>query len=145
MRRVDSTLGGPPLTSEIQMKSGRITREVLSPKPLGVACGLVLAGILVAGLWPFHSPRNRVTWVAGGNGLHFGRHGIVLSSGKFKAANMLADAPCSLEIWIEPDRTAGGGTFFAIYAPENPWQFSLHQSITDLELQIDFRQGRFRT
>jgi VanZ family protein len=58
---------------------------------------------------------------------------------------MPADAPCSLEIWIEPDRTAGGGTLFAIYAPESPWQFSLHQSITDLELQTDLRHGRLRT
>jgi VanZ family protein len=86
-----------------------------------------------------------VTWFAGGNGLHFGRHGVVLSSGKFKATNMPADAPCSLEVWLEPDRTAGGGTILAFYAPENPRQFSLHQSITDLDLQSDFRHGRFRT
>jgi len=145
MKRVDTMSGGPPLASEIPMKSGQINREVLNPKLLGVACGLVLASMLVAGLWPFHSPRNRVTWFAGGNGLHFGRHGVVLSSGKLKATNMPADAPCSLEVWLEPDRTAGGGTILAFYAPENPRQFSLHQSITDLDLQSDFRHGRFRT
>ncbi len=86
-----------------------------------------------------------MTWVAGGNGLHFGRHGAILSSGKFKAANAPADAPCSLEIWFEPDLTAASATLFAFYAPGNPRQFSLNQSITDLAMQSDIRDGRYRT
>ncbi|MGD0310449.1 MAG: hypothetical protein ABSC02_14330, partial [Acidobacteriota bacterium] len=80
----DARFGRPRITSEIQKKIGQINWEVTSSKLLGVACGLVLGGLLVAGLWPFHSPRNQVTWVAGGNGLHLGRHGTILSSGKFK-------------------------------------------------------------
>jgi len=118
---------------------------VTSPKLLGVACGLVLGGLPVAGLGPFHSPRNQVSWFAGGNGLHFGRHGTILSSGKFRAANVPADAPCSLEIWFEPDLTAASATLFAFYASGNPRQFSLHQSISDLALQSDIRDGRYRT
>ncbi len=117
----------------------------MNSKLLGVACGLLLGGLLVAGLWPFHSPRNQVTWVAGGNGLHFGRHGTILSSGKFKAGNVPADASCSLEIWFEPDLTAASATLFAFYAPGNPRQFSLNQSISDLALQSDIRNGRYRT
>ena len=144
-KQVATTFGWPRITSEIQKKLGQINWEVISPKLLGVACGLVLGGMLVAGLWPFHSPRNQVTWFAGGKGLHFGRHGTILSSGKFKAANMPADAPCSLEIWFEPGLTAGGGTLFAFYAPENPRRFSLSQSITDLALRTDIREGRYRT
>jgi hypothetical protein len=131
--------------SGIQEKIGQINGEAISPKLLRLACQLVLGGLLVAGLWPFHSPRNQVTWFAGGNGVHFSRHGTILSSGKFRAANVPADGPCSLEIWIEPDRTAGGGTLFAFYAPDNPRQFSLDQSITDLELRSGTRHGRFRT
>ncbi|MGA9056423.1 MAG: VanZ family protein [Terriglobia bacterium] len=141
----DATFGRPRITSEIQKKMGQINWEVTSSKLLGVACGLVLGGLLVAGLWPFHSPRNQVTWVAGGNGLHLGRHGTILSSGKFKAANAPADAPCSLEIWFEPDLTAASATLFAFYAPGNPRQFSLNQSITDLALGSDIREGRYRT
>ena len=141
----DATFHRPRITSEIQTKIGQINWEVMSSKFLGVACGLVLGGLLAAGLWPFHSPRNRVTWVAGGNGLHFGRHGTILSSGKFKAANAPADAPCSLEIWFEPGLTAASATLFAFYAPGNPRQFSLNQSISDLALQSDIRDGRYRT
>jgi VanZ family protein len=145
MKRVDTTSGGPPTSSEIQTKSGQINREVLNPKLLGVACGLVLVGMLVAGLWPFHSPRNRVTWFAGGNGLHFGRHGVVLSSGKLKATSIPADAPCSLEIWFVPDLTEGGGAIFALYSPEKLRHFSLRQSIADLLLVSEHRKGRYRT
>jgi VanZ family protein len=144
-KQVGSTFGRPRITSEIQKKIGQINWEVLRPKLLGVACRLVLGGLLVAGLWPFRSPRNQVTWFTGGNGLHFGRDGTILSSGKFKAANMPADAPCSLEIWFEPELTAASATLFAFYAPWNPRQFSLHQSISDLALQSDIRDGRYRT
>ena len=129
----------------MQTKTGQINREVLSPKLLGMTCGLVLAGMLVAGLWPFHSPRNQVAWSADGKGLRFGRHGTIRSSGKFKAADVPAGSPCSLEVWFQPSCTASSGTLFAFYAPENPRQFSLHQSITDLELRSDFRHGRYRT
>ena len=144
-KQVETALGRQRTSSEILKRIGQIDWEVTSPKLLGVACGLVLMGLLVAGFWPFHSPRNQVTWFAGGNGLRFGRRGTILSSGEFKAANVPADAPCSLEIWFEPGFTAASGTLLAFYAPENPRQFSLRQSIADLALQSDLRDGRFRT
>jgi VanZ family protein len=144
-KQVDATFGRLRITSEIQKKIGQINWEVTSPKLLGAACGLLLGGLLVAGLWPFHSPRNQVTWFAAGNGLHFGHRGMILSSGKFKTANVPADAPCSLEIWFEPALTAASGTLFTFYAPGNPRQFSLGQSITDLALQSDLRNGRYQT
>jgi len=144
-KQVGTTFGWLRITSEGQKKIGQINWEVISAKLLSVACGLVLVGILMAGLWPFHSPRNQVIWFAGGNGLHFGRHGTILSSGKFKAANVPADAPCSLEIWFEPGLTAASATLFAFYSPGSPHQFSLNQSITDLALRSDIRDGRYRT
>jgi hypothetical protein len=145
MKQLDTMFGGPPTTSEIQMKSGQNNREVLSPRFLGVACGVVLASMLVAGLWPFHSPKNQVTWSEGGKGLHLGRHGTILSSGKIKPVNVPSGAPCSLEIWFVPDLTEGGGALFAFYAPEKLRQFSLHQSIADLLLASELRKGRYRT
>jgi len=144
-KQVDPTFGRPRITSEIQKKIDQINWEVTSAKLLRVACGLFLGGLLVAGLWPFHSPRNQVTWFAGGNGLHFGGRGIILSSGKFKVASVPADAPCSLEIWLEPALTASSGTLFAFYAPGNPRLFSLQQSIADLALRSDIGGGRYRT
>jgi VanZ family protein len=142
---VDTLFDRPRILAEIQKKLGQINWEEASSKLLGVACGLLLGGLLVAGLWPFHSPRNQVAWFAGGNGLRFGRRGMILSSGKFKGASVAADAPCSLEIWFEPALTAASGTLFAFYAPGNPRQFALRQSISDLALQSNFRIGGYRT
>lgn len=107
------------VASELLEKLARFNWELAGPKVLEAICGLVLVGLLTAGLWPFHSPRNDVTWVEGGNGLHIRRHGTVLSSGKFKPEPAPSDAPCSLELWFEPDFTAGGGTLLAFYDPEN--------------------------
>src|SRR5271157_5402548 len=95
----------PGITHQIQEKLGMVNWQVMGPKLLGVVCGMVLGGLLVFGLWPFHSPKNRVTWIAGGNGLHFGHHATILSAGKFQAAKIPADAPCSLEIWLVPALT----------------------------------------
>jgi len=132
------------VASGLRKKAARIDWEAIGPKLLLLTCVLITAGMLVAGLWPFQSPRNQVEWFAGGKGLQLGRHGTVISSGKFKAANMPADAPCSLEVWIEPARPESSGTIFAFYSPEDVRQFSLCQSVTDLALRSDSRRGRFR-
>jgi VanZ family protein len=131
--------------SRIQLRIVRANWEVIGPKLLGTLCVFMVGGLLVAGLWPFHSPKNQVTWIGGGNGLHFGRHGTILSSGKFKATNAQENVPCSVEVWLEPDSTEGGSTLFAFYAPGSPRQFSLNQSISDLALRSDIRVGRYRT
>ena len=53
----------------------------MQKKVLGVLCAAVLVGILTAGLWPFRAPKNEVSWLSNGNGLHFGEYGVILSSG----------------------------------------------------------------
>jgi hypothetical protein len=133
------------IISRIRQRMARAQWEVLGPKLLGTVCVFILGGLLVAGLWPFHSPKNQVTWIAGGNGLQLGLHGTILSSGYFKARNAQESAPCSLEVWLQPDSTAGGGTLLAFYAPGSTRQFSLAQSVSDLALRSDIRDGRYRT
>ena len=101
---------------------------------LGALCALTLCGILVAGLWPFHSPKNQVHWLGNRNGLRFDRYGTVLSSGEFKSAS--SDRPsCSLEIWLKPARTWGTGTLLAFYDPLTRREFSLQQDYIDLVLE----------
>lgn len=145
-KQVGAASGPPGISSAFQTKIGETNWEVVRARLLGVASGFVLVGILAVGLWPFHSPKNQVTWLAGGNGLHFGRRGTILSSDNFKATNALEGGPCSIEIWLVPDFTASsGGTLLAFYAPRSPRHFSLQQSITDLDVRIDIREGRYRT
>jgi hypothetical protein len=86
---------------------------------LRAICTCVLLGILVAGLWPFHAPRNEVSWLGDGKGLLFGKHGSIVSASPFKALASQADNSCSLEIWLEPSRVNSGGMILAFYWPES--------------------------
>ena len=114
-------------------------RRAITAKVLRLICLCILCGILVACLWPFHSPKNEVTWLGNENGLRFGRHGTVLSSGSLKIGASRDQPSCTLEIWLQPGLTHDSNTILALYTPENPLQFSLHQSDSDLVLQGDAR------
>ncbi len=90
-------------------------------KFLRATCAWVLLGILVAGLWPFHAPRNEVVWLSKGNGILFGKHGSIVSANPFKAHASQGNTSCSLEIWLEPSRinSSAGGMILAFYSPES--------------------------
>lgn len=85
---------------------------------LRIVCILVLVGILVVGLWPFHTPRNNVRWT--GAGLWLGKYGIVMSTQPFRDAASQGQTPCSFEIWLEPARVDKTGTILAYYQPDDP-------------------------
>ncbi len=80
---------------------------------------LVLLCILVAGLWPFHAPRNDVSWLRDGTGVLFGKHGSIVTTGLFKPHESERNNSCSLEIWLKPTRVDSGGMILAFYRPEN--------------------------
>lgn len=97
---------------------------------LKIICGCVLAGILVAGLWPFHAPTNEVSWLSNNEGLFFGKHGSIVSASQLKANGLQSDTSCSLEIWLQPSRvdSLGKGTILAFYRPESRFiPFSMRQ------------------
>jgi VanZ family protein len=77
-----------------------------------------MAVILVAGLWPFGSPKNEVAWLDSDNGLRFGRHGVVLSSVAMPPPAAGTDASRSLEIWLEPHRSKGRETILSLEGSE---------------------------
>ncbi len=106
---------------------------------------LVLGGILTAGLWPFHSPKNDVSWLPSENGLSFGTYGTILSSGAFEMTSAGDQAACSLELWVESYLPWNTSTLLAFYSRETHKQFSLHQSLTDLELRSSRRVTRDKT
>ena len=99
-------------------------------------CVATLAIILVAGLWPFHSPKNDVTWLAG-NGIRIGNHGCLLSSGPLRSYDSKADSWGSLELWIKPAfATKGRRTILAFEGPgDDATAFSLQQNGNALIIQ----------
>jgi len=103
---------------------------------LRAICVFVLLGILVAGLWPFHAPRNEVRWLNQGGGLYFGKYGSIVAAKPFKADASRTDGACSLEIWLKPGRVHSSGTILVFYWPESRIvPFVLRQSLDDLVIQ----------
>ena len=96
-------------------------------------CLIVLCIILSLGLWPFHAPRNEVTWMNQANGLAFGKYGTVLGSGPLKAENSWTEPGGSIEMWVQPGRR-NSATILTLYRPEQKLLVALRQSLTDLEL-----------
>jgi VanZ family protein len=97
-----------------------------------LACLSILCGMLFAGLTPFHSPKNVVSWLANQNGLSFGRQGIVLSSGTFQMTTSDTVASCSLEIWVQPGVMEDSSVFLSFATPENHEKFLLKQYTSSL-------------
>ena len=102
-------------------------------------CFAVLCIVLSLGLWPFHAPKNEVSWLENHNGLRFGRYGTVISGRALAKPTPESDSSSSIEIWLQPSRIWDSNTFLAFYKPDAPRQFSLRQSQTDLELHIEAR------
>jgi hypothetical protein len=106
----------------------------MTSKILIVICLLVLCGILVAGLWPFHAPKNEVSWLSNGDGLLLGDYGSLSSVGAFKTSK--SSDGVSLEILLEPNGIEDSGTILSFYSRERrSTSFMLHQSLDDLALQ----------
>ena len=109
---------------------------------LSFACAGVLCITLTLGLWPFHVPRNDVSWLGNRNGLHFGGSGTVFSDSAFMMTAAGNRPSCSLEIWLQSDNIWRFSTFLVFYVPGNPVPFSLHQSQTSLSLQTAIQDNR---
>ncbi len=97
---------------------------------------LVLCIILIAGLWPFHAPRNAVSWLRNENGVRFGHHGIAASRGPFRAVPLQNGTSCSLEIWLTPGLVTSGGTILAFDSSPDPrLPFSVRQYGSSVAIQ----------
>ena len=110
---------------------------------LGATCLLVLCAILVAGLWPFHAPKNEVSWLSNRSGLLFGDYGSILSSSGFNMTGS-NNRPCSLEIWLQPAATFDSNDILAFSTSQNPVQFAVAQSGDDLFVVRQFPDAQRR-
>jgi VanZ family protein len=94
----------------------------------GGICLCVLGITLTAGLWPFHVPANQVKWLKSGDGLAFGHHGSVVTSGAIGGSG-LSNASATLEIWLEPAQNESSSTILSFDGSAHPGEpFSLHQN-----------------
>lgn len=101
----------------------------------GVVCASVVIGIVIACLWPFHSPRNEVFWLKQGDGVRFGRYATILSRGAIMPSSRPAPSCWTLEIWLRPGEAYQSGTILAFYNAQQPHGFLLRQWNADLVLE----------
>jgi len=101
-----------------------------------VACVAVLLTTFALGLSPFYAPKNDVTWLTDRPGLRFGGTGTALGFNVDPANSSKDDTGASLEVWLQPQRMWDSSTFLTLYSLERLREFSLRQSQTDLELQL---------
>ena len=112
---------------------------------LPLACILIVSTLFAAGLWPFNPfPKNEVTWIVTGKGLHFGDHGVVFGREPFRPVQLNRESFCTLAIRLRPDPFPSGGTFLEVYTPENPTQFRLIQWRDVLLIRKDYRDAKNR-
>jgi hypothetical protein len=122
-----------PASGSQPVVHARLEPAKLVPRALLVIlCACVLCIILVAGLWPFHAPKNDVTWLPAG-GLHLGRYGSLLSRGAFAASPENAG---SIEVWLHPDRPRSARVILSFDSSSRPFfPWMLRQSKESLIVQ----------
>src|SRR5215831_18537718 len=92
-------------------------RRIVSSGPSAGVCLGLLCVLLIAGLWPFHAPKNDVTWLAD-RGLHFGHYGTAISRGPFPGS---ADSSAgTLELWVQPDAPGSSRAILSFECPSHP-------------------------
>src|SRR5688500_18062978 len=105
-----------------------------------VASRRTLAGVITASLvgvfvvvawWPFHAPRNGVSWLVNRSGLRLRAPAALWSSAEFGKEHASLQ---SVAIWFEPDHKDDQGTILA-FQTKSADHFSVRQSQSDLELQ----------
>lgn len=107
-----------------------------------VLASATLCLILILGLWPFHAPKNQVSWATNTPGLYFGDDSTVLSSNPFPTPP--SDDGCTLEIWLQPRQIGGTSTLLSFYSAANPQSLALLQYGHELILRIDDESAQNR-
>jgi hypothetical protein len=91
-------------------------------------CVSIFLIILVAGLWPFHPPKNQAEWVENKNAIEFGRYGSILTAGPFHTSISNDNTSGSIEVWLAPRLVHGKKTILAFDSSAHPGDpFSLVQ------------------
>src|SRR5215831_14166073 len=90
-----------------QWNSIRRSRHI-ADRVLAFLFPVILIATVAAGMWPLHAPRNDVTWAPDRHAIHIGANGTALSSAA-QRLNTAVSPSCSIEMWVEPERTWGSG------------------------------------
>jgi VanZ family protein len=85
-----------------------------------IFCLCILGTILVAGLWPFHAPRNRVKWLQNKDGLEFIPDSGIRSTEAFHSKSQKDNTSESIEIWLVPSSIRSPNTILSFDGSDHP-------------------------
>jgi VanZ family protein len=89
----------------------------------------MVAGLLIATLWPFDFFRsNQVIWLPGEQGIRFTGPGVVLGKAPLTVGGSESNDSATLEILLRPAGMYFLRTILEFYSPNNPSQLLLRQS-----------------
>ena len=94
-------------------------------------CGSNLCFILLAGLWPFHAPKNEAKWLENTNGMYFGHYASILSVSTFHPSPSSDSSSGSIEILLEthlPNQRATIIAFDSLEHPGGPFSLAQHKA-----------------
>ena len=74
-------------------------QTIFSQKVLGWLTLLLVLAMSVACFWPFWTARNAVWWIAGGHGVAFGNHGVLVSPGPLRPGGGLGTGKHHLRLY----------------------------------------------
>ena len=112
----------------VETGSGRACGRVWYRRFVGTLCLCIVGTLLVAGLWPFHAPRNQVRWLENKNGLEFASNSSVLSAAVFHSKSLTAARQESIEIFLVPASGSSTRTILDFGESDHPGAgFSLRQ------------------
>ncbi|HKF25603.1 MAG TPA: VanZ family protein [Candidatus Acidoferrum sp.] len=101
-----------------------------------------VCALLFATLWPLTPyPRNEVRWLGYEDGVVFGDYATMFSAREFPRDSAQADQDFSLEFWMRPARSKDSNVILAFYTPASPWQFTVRQDESDLNVLHAGPQG----
>jgi hypothetical protein len=110
---------------------------------LGILCGITVAAILAATLWPFNPlPPNQVRWLTEANGISFDGAGLVISDELLRAGENQTQQSCTLELLLRPAAVKSLYTILSFYTPNHPRQFLVRQWTDGLLVSHDVADDR---
>jgi VanZ family protein len=118
-------------------------QTIFSQKVLGWLTLLLVLAMSVACFWPFWTARNAVWWIAGGHGVAFGNHGVLVSPGPLRPGGIV-EPDCTLDLWVESEQAHAKGAILAAYTPANASLLSVEQYEDGLAVRSLGRGGPTR-
>lgn len=113
--------------------------RILTALPPGRITQAFVVGMLIACWWPFHAPRNSISWGKDDRGVVFGKSG---KFGELIGTQPLEILPTqataiTIELWLRPDGDAHNdrGTVVTFYSADGARQFKIDQYVTGVVLR----------